>query len=200
MQHHRLSRESPGRDITHAQLYVRVVNRAGRAAVLDRPRMLIGKRYGIVQGIARNTRLHRRQKQLQKWSNDGALALFHGPGADLLCQHLYVVQTGCAAGSQALAHGVKIVQQFQTLAVTRQDERYRLIVFIQRHRTDPVGVQRAGAVVLVARGPIMLAVTHNPGADRAIGAAHLPTRIADHRALQVALEPALALAFGIICP
>ncbi|MNJ50255.1 hypothetical protein D3C77_455190 [compost metagenome] len=160
--------------------------------------MLAGKAGGIVQGIAGDTGLHGGQEQLQKRRDDGALALLHGARANLVGIHPHIVEPGGATGRQALAHGVEIVQQLQALAVTGQYERHRLVVLIQGHGTDPVGIQGTCAVVLAAAGPVVLAVTHDARADRAVDAAHFPAGIAQHRTVQVACEPALALGLGAL--
>ncbi len=154
--------------------------------------MLAGKAHCILLGIARDAGLHGGEEQLQKRGDDGALALLHGARTNLAGQHLHIVQARGATGGQALAHGVEVVHQLQAQAIARQHERHRPVLFVQRHGADPVGVQRARAVVLAAADAKVLAIGHDACADRAIGAAHLPACVAQHGAVQVAREPALA--------
>lgn len=161
--------------------------------MLDRPRMLLGKGHRIIQGITRNTSLHRREEHLQERRDNRALAFLDGAGADLAGQHLHIMQMGGATGGQALTHGVEIIQQLQALAVARQDERHGLVILVQGDGADPIGIQRTGAVVLAAASAKVLAVTHDARTDRTVGTADFPAGIADHGALQVAPEPTLAL-------
>ncbi|MNJ14821.1 hypothetical protein D3C77_90550 [compost metagenome] len=160
--------------------------------------MLAGKAGGIVQGIAGDTCLHRGQEQLQEGRDDGAFALLHGARTNLVGIHPYIVEPGGTTGRQALAHRVEIVQQLKALAITGQHERNRLVVFIQGHGTDPVCIQGAGAVVLAATGPVVLAIANDARTDRAVDPAHFPTGVAQHRTVQVTGEPALALHLGAL--
>src|SRR5471032_795270 len=82
-QHHRLGRVGTGGNVADAQFHIGIIHRAGGGAVLDGPGMITGKSHRVVQGVAGNAGLDRREEQLQERRDDGALALLHGPGTDL---------------------------------------------------------------------------------------------------------------------
>ncbi len=103
---------------------------------------------------------------------------------------------GGAAGGQALAHGVKVIDQLQALAIARQDERNRLLVLVQGNGADVIGEQRTRAVELAAIGTKVFALAHQARGDGAVGTAQFPAGIADYRTLQIAREPTLALLLG----
>nr|GFD53401.1 hypothetical protein [Tanacetum cinerariifolium] len=89
-------------------------------------------------------------RQVHDLIQRGRVLKFLVDAEDIACVHRHAAHTRGAAGREALAETVPVIHDLDTVGIAAHGDEYSLVVMIANGHLDPVAVQAAGGIELVA--------------------------------------------------